>query len=342
MGASEARMERAVAGAAPPAMTVSQVHAGLDAAIATAGIGQLWVLGTISSLRRKKGGFVSLELVEYKADAATVRAVLPVGIFREPAAQIDHVLAEAGVELADGLEVAMYGRLESNGAYGPLRFVGLGVDPRIAVGAVVLARDELLRELEASGALAAQRRLAMPEVPRRIGLVSAPEGAGRADVVDVLGRSGHGFELVEARAAMSGPTAPAQVARALRGLCGRGVEVVLLARGGGARSDLAAFDSPEVAAAVAQCPVPVLSALGHATDRTVCDMVAHAMFPTPSAAAAALVARAEAKARAVEAAAVQRRQEEQLVVERRRSRRAVLVAVVAVVVLLAVLALLVS
>lgn len=162
MGASEAAMDGAQERSSPPALTVSQVHAGIDAAIAAVGLGQLWVLGAISSLRRKRGGFVSLELVEYQRDATTVRAVLPVGIFREPAAQIDHVLAEAGVELADGLEVAMFGRLETNGAYGPLRFVGLGVDPRIAVGAAVLARDELLRELEANGQLVAQRALVMP------------------------------------------------------------------------------------------------------------------------------------------------------------------------------------
>ena len=336
MSASEQFVEGLASAAAAPAWTVSQVHAGLDAALTNAGMRQLWVVGTVSGLRRKNG-FVSLELVEYQPDATTVRSVLPVGIFRQAAADIDRVLAGAGVRLEDGVEVAMYGRLESNGAYGPLRLVGLAVDARIAIGAAVLARDELVRELEASGAMTAQRALVLPAVPRRIGLVSSLESAGRADVIDVLRRCGHGFELVEARAAMSGPTAPAQVARALSGLCHKGVEVILLARGGGARSDLVAFDSPELARAVAACRVPVLTALGHATDRTVCDMVAHAVFPTPSAAAAALVARAEAEAREQEAAAVQVRQAEQLAVARRRSRTAVLVAIAAVVVLVLVL-----
>ena len=259
------------------------------------------------------------------------------GIFRQSAFEIDQVLARAGVELADGLEVAVYGRLESNGAYGPLRMVALGVDPRIAVGAAVLARDDLVRELEASGEMASQRALVLPAAPRRIGLVSGAEGAGRADVIEVLGRSSHGFEVVEARAAMSGPSAAPQVARALRGLCAQRVEVILLARGGGARSDLAAFDSPELARAVAGCPVPVLTALGHATDRTVCDMVAHATFPTPSAAAAALVARAEAQMREWEAMVTQQRQAEQVAVAQRRSHRAVLVAAWAVLVLLLVM-----
>jgi exonuclease VII large subunit len=156
---------------------VSQVHAGLDAALASAGMRQLWVVGTVSGLRRKNG-FVSLELVEYQPDAATVRSVLPVGIFRQAAAEIDQVLAGAGVRLEDGIEVALYGRLESNGAYGPLRMVALGVDPRVAVGAAVLARDALVAELERSGALAAQKALVLAAVPRRIGLISATEGAG--------------------------------------------------------------------------------------------------------------------------------------------------------------------
>jgi exodeoxyribonuclease VII large subunit len=336
MSASEHWSECAEGVGAPPAFTVSQVHAGIDSALAAAGLSQLWVVGTVSSVRRTKG-FVSLELVEFQPGATSVRSVLPVGIFRQVAGEIDQLLASAGMRLEDGVEVAMYGRLESNGAYGPLRLVGLGVDPRVAVGAAVLARAELVRELENSGAMAAQRGLVLPAVPRRIGLVSATEGAGRADVLEVLRRSGRDFEVIEARAAMGGPTAPAQVARALSALCARGVDVIVVARGGGARSDLTPFDSAELASAVATCRVPVLTAIGHATDRTVCDMVAHVSFPSPSAAAAALVARAEAHERERQAAAVQLRQAEQLAVAHRRSRMAAVVAVMAVVVLIAVL-----
>ena len=336
MSASEYSSEAAQGVRTTATWTVSEVHAGLDGALANAGMGQLWVVGTISSLRRTRG-FVSLELVEYQPNASTVRAVLPVGIFRRAAADIEQVLAAVGARLEEGVEVALYGRLESNGAYGPLRMVGLGVDPRVAVGAAALARDEAVRQLEASGAMVAQRALVLPAVPRRIGLVSAEEGAGRADVIEVLRRSAHAFEVVEARAAMSGPAAAAQVARALAGLCGKGVDVIVLARGGGARSDLVPFDSAELATAIASCRVPVLAAIGHATDRTVCDMVAHASFPTPSSAAAALVARAEAWARDQQAAVVQVKRAEELVAARRRSRAATLVALVAIAVLVLLL-----
>lgn len=108
-------------------------------------------------------------------------------------------------------------------------------------------------------------------------------------------------------------------------LCGRGVEVVVIAGGPGARSDLAAFDSHELARAVLP-RAPCSAHWAKPPDRTLCDKVAHAVLPTPSSVAAGLVARAEAQGRRAEAAAVQQRQAEQLSKARRRSRAAVVVA----------------
>lgn len=107
--------------------------------------------------------------------------------------------------------------------------------------------------------------------------------------------------------------------------------------GYGARSDLAAWDTPEVAHAIARCRVPVLTALGHATDDTVADRVAHSAYETPSAAAAALVARATSVRQASHVAAVEQVHQAQLDQARHRARWAVLVAVVAVVLLVLVL-----
>ena len=194
----------------------------------------------------------------------------------------------------------------------------------------MLARDELVAELEATGRLRAQASLVVPASPRRIGLVSSPGAAGRADVFDVLHRSPVPVEIVEAQAAMSGPGAPAEVARAIGLLGGAGVDVVLIARGGGAKSDLAAWESRPVALAITECPVPVWTALGHATDHTLADSVANACHPTPSAAAAAIVARAEAALRAAGEEEQRRRHARELAASRARARRAVLVAVVVV------------
>ena len=129
---------------------------------------------------------------------------------------------------------------------------------------------------------------------------------------------------------MSGPGAPAEVARAIGLLAGADVDIVLIARGGGAKSDLAAWDSRPVALAITACPVPVWTALGHATDHTLADSLAAACHPTPSAAAGTLVSRAEAAVQAEQRETESRRHEQQLAASRRR----IYALVVAIVVIL--------
>ncbi len=120
-------------------------------------------------------------------------------------------------------------------------------------------------------------------------------------------------------------------------LRGAGVDVILIARGGGAKSELAPWESRPVALAITACPVPIWTALGHATDHTLADSLAQLCYPTPSAAAAALVARAEAAVRAEEQSAERRRHQEQLATTRRRAGVAVAVAVLLVLAVVVVL-----
>ena len=317
--------------------SVSQLHDEIGRALERAALGRVWVTGVITGLRNTSR-FCSFELVEYADDAADkVRATLPVGAFRRTAADMAAVLASVGLELADGLEVAVWGRLDPNPAFGRLRLLAEGVDPRASVGAAVLARDKVVAELDAAGVLAAQTRLELPGSVRRLGLVSSPSAAGRADVWAVLERSPAPVEVVEAAAAMGGPHAPAEVARALDLLAGAGVDLILVARGGGARSDLAAWDAPELAEAIAACPVPVWVALGHAGDRTVADLAAHRSHPAPSAAAAAVVALVEAAEQRRAAAEAAARHRAELAAARRRQRQAIAGALGVALVLVAVL-----
>jgi exodeoxyribonuclease VII large subunit len=319
-------------------LSVSQLHDALDSALRSAGLGQVWVTGVVHSLRQKPR-YSSFELVEYHSDARRVKAVLPVSVFGAEASAITATLAGVDIVLADGLEAAFYGNLRTNGAYGPLRLVATRVDPRIVLGAAVVARDQLLAELRSTGELGAQRRLPVPALPVRVGLVAGSEGAGRADAVTVLATSPIPFEVLEEAAAMSGPRAPGDVARALARLCGRGAEVIVVARGGGARSDLACWDTPELVRAITRCRVPIFTALGHASDSTVADAAAAQSFPTPSAAAAALVARAEAVVKVREAEAARQRHRAEVDQLRTSGRRRLLVAA-AIIAALAVLVLL--
>jgi len=138
---------------------------------------------------------------------------------------------------------------------------------------------------------------------------------------------------------MSGPGAPTEVARAIGALGGASVELIVVARGGGAKSDLAAWESRPVALAITGCRVPVWTALGHAIDHTLADSLAQRCLPTPSAAAGELVARARSALAAAEEQAQRQRHQLQLATTRRRARRVVVAAtVVATLVILLVLA----
>ena len=307
------------------ALTVSQLLALLDDAVRSAGLVELWVSGTVTGLRPGPR-FTNLELVDHEADGCTVASVLPVGIFARHAREISATLARAGTELADGLQVSLWGRLDLNPRYGRLRLLAERVDPRTTLGAAALARDELVAELERSGRLRAQAAHTVPAVVRRIGLVSSVPTAGRADFLAVLGASPLPFEVVEAQAAMSGPGAPAEVAEAIAALAAADVELIVVARGGGAKSDLAAWESRSVAMAITGCRLPVWTALGHSTDHTLADRVAQQCLATPSAAAGELVARARAAHANAEEQAQRERHQAELAAARRRARRAIAVA----------------
>ncbi len=320
--------------------SVSELHSALDEALRSAELVGVWVTGVVQSLRQRPR-YSSFELVEYHDDARRVKAVLPVSLFGTEAVAIRSTLAGVDVALADGLEAAFYGRLGSNGAYGPLRLVATRVDPRIALGAAVVAREDLLGELRRSGEIDAQARLPVPALARRIGLVAGAEGAGRADALTVLGTSPIALEILE-EAAMSGPTAPPEVARALARLCQRGVEVIIVARGGGAASNLVCWDTPELVQAIARCRVPVFTAIGHATDHTIADAVAAQAYATPSAAAAALVARAEAVATARQAEAARKQHQAELARLQERNRHRIVVAAVVIAALVVLVVLLIA
>jgi exonuclease VII large subunit len=122
------------------------------------------------------------------------------------------VLARSGVQLADGLEVRVFGALEIGGRYAPLRLVVSALDQRTSVGSVVVARSELLAALEEDGSIRRNRATPLAPAPLRIGLVVPTSGgAGHGDFVGRLRSSGHPWQLRELRVAMEGPSAPADM-----------------------------------------------------------------------------------------------------------------------------------
>jgi exodeoxyribonuclease VII large subunit len=171
-------------------------------------------------------------------------------------------------------------------------------DLQLAVKALEAAGDGLRRKalelsraaLQADGLLDPARKRPIPRYPRRIAVVTSPDGAALHDIAAVAGRRWRAVELVVVPTKVQGEGAPEEICRALARLARwRDADVVIVGRGGGGRDDLWAFNDERVARAVAACPIPTISAVGHEVDVTLCDLVADLRAPTPSAAAEAAV-----------------------------------------------------
>ena len=247
-----------------------------------------WVVGCVTGLRHTRG-HLFFDLAEAVNEPVRRKVSVPVTILGRSAERVLHTLTGAGVELANGLQVRLWGRLDLYVPRARLEFVASAVDPATTVGAASLGRRRLLRQLQAEHLLEANGRCIMPALPLRVGIVGPP-GAGRDDVVAALRASGYGWQLTCATVSTHGPAAAAAIAWGVGTTWRRDVDVVLIVRGGGAAIELSVFDDERVARAVARCPRPVWVAVGHSGDRSVADACAQRSFPTPSAAAAALVA----------------------------------------------------
>lgn len=246
----------------------------------------VWVRGEIDGLRNS-GPHTYFALVE---DGDDGRAVLNVSLFAPMKRNLTPLLKRSRLELANGMKVRIYGHLDFYAPTGRLGLKMAGIDPRFTLGELSQQRDEVVRRLVASGLFDANRRQRFSPVPLRVGVVTSVGTAAWHDFTDELQRSGFGFRLAVCDVRVQGEWAVQMVAGAIRTLGRRpDLDCVVVIRGGGARNELATFDAEPIALAVATCPVPVLTGLGHEVDRSVADDVAHTALKTPTACAGHLV-----------------------------------------------------
>ena len=160
------------------------------------------------------------------------------------------------------------------------------------LGALQLAFDQLKQRLSSEGLFDQRRKRPLPSLPRKIGVVTSLDGAAVRDIIKVLQRRYPNAHIVIRPTRVQGEGAALDIARAMAAI-GKvhGVDVVIVGRGGGSIEDLWAFNEEVVARAIAGCPVPTISAVGHETDVTIADFVADLRAPTPSAAAEMVVSR---------------------------------------------------
>ncbi len=238
--------------------------------------GELWVKGEISDLKRAPSGHMYFTLKDEAGELSAVR-------FRSRSA----LLADTPVEA--GTMVLAFGKLTIYEPRGRYQFVATLIQP-VSAGALRLAFDRLKQKLQEEGLFSPEQKVPIPPFPKRIGVITSPSGAAIRDIASVLERRWPSVAVVLFPSPVQGVAAPAKlrdaVDRAVR--FSRDVtplDSLIIGRGGGSAEDLAAFNDEDLARAIFDCPIPVLSAVGHETDFSIADFVADRRTPTPSAAA---------------------------------------------------------
>jgi exodeoxyribonuclease VII large subunit len=215
---------------------------------------------------------------------------------KDARAQIDVIVWQTQAralkfQLRDGLSVIIEGPLNVYEVSGRYSLIADRLEPE-GVGARALAFEQLKAKLTKEGVIGEGRRQPkrpLPSLPRRIGVVTSSSGAAWRDFLKVLHRRHPKMSVLFCNARVQGEDAPIEIARGLRWLGKTDVDVVVVTRGGGSAEDLWAFNEERVVRAIFDCPVPVVSAVGHEIDVTLADLVADYRAPTPSAAAEAVV-----------------------------------------------------
>lgn len=269
-----------------PGSTAAEAISVLDLASAAkdlleGGIPKLWVRGEVSGVKIYPSGHWYFTIKD--ASAAISAVVWKGATFKIPA------------KPQEGDQVMAFGQLTVYPARGSMQFT---VTQMLADGEGLWQRqfDETRRKLEAEGLLDAARKRALPRFPRTVAVITSSEGAALRDVIAVIQRRHAGVNVMVIPALVQGEGAPDSICAALEklsrwvesGRAAAGVpvpEVLIIGRGGGSREDLWAFNHESVARAIAACPIPTISAVGHETDVTIADLVADLRAATPSVAA---------------------------------------------------------
>lgn len=245
----------------------------------------VWVKGEISNFRKPVSGHAYFLL---KDATAQLRSVMFKG----------H-LSKVKFDLKDGMEVLMHGTVTVYEARGEYQLVCDSVEP-VGVGALQLAFEQLKNRLQKEGLFDPKHKKRLPFLPRRIGVVTSATGAAVRDILKVLGRRFPHLEVLILPASVQGEKAAGEIATAITNAerwntsyPNRKLDVLIVGRGGGSLEDLWPFNEEVVARAIFNCPIPIISAVGHEIDYTIADFVADVRAPTPSAAAEIAVPRLE-------------------------------------------------
>ena len=257
--------------ARPQMLTVSQLNTYIKSVFdQDYRLRNILVVGEISNFTEARSGHLYMTL---KDDKSALKAVMRRGSAVRLKLRPEH-----------GTKVSAFGSVSAYERGGQYQMYLSDLQPD-GLGSLNLAFEQLKEELGKEGLFDPARKKPLPVYPKRIGVVTSPTAAAFQDICNVLRRRWPMAEVVLSPTLVQGLEAPAQIVRALQRLDGAGVDVILVARGGGSMEDLWSFNDETVARTVAACVTPVVSGVGHETDFTIIDFVSDLRAPTPSAAA---------------------------------------------------------
>ena len=246
---------------------------------------RIWIKAEISAVKARTGGHCYMELSQSddKGLVAKASAIIWSSRFRFIAPYFESV---TGSPLKEGMTVLVEVQVNYSQLYGMSLIIN-DIDPEYSLGVRALERQKTIERLQAEGLMDLQKELALASLPYRIAVISAEDAAGYRDFMRHLHENPYGFafETVLYPALMQGADCPDSIIAALDAVneSEEKYDVVMILRGGGAKLDLACFDDYDLAAVIAQYPLPVLTAIGHDQDHHVCDMVAYEYLKTPTA-----------------------------------------------------------
>jgi exodeoxyribonuclease VII large subunit len=231
----------------------------------------VWVEGEVTELRRHERWQTVFFTLKDPGDGSCVGVTMPRGRFDA-----------LRLELTDGERVHVYGRPELFETRGDFRLRALAIE-RYGLGDHLARLERLKAKLAAEGLFATERKRPLPRLPRRIGLVTGSDAAAKRDVLTTISARFPPASVVVAETYVQGPRAAAAVVAAMQALCELSdLDVIVIARGGGSFEDLLPFSDERLVRAVAGCPVPVVTAVGHEQDTPLCDLAADVRASTPT------------------------------------------------------------
>jgi len=264
------------------ALTIADLYARVDRALRDALRGQVWVSGEVRSFNVSSSGHCYMDLVDPRHAHDNGSPVLKVVCWSSKWRTVRSTLDQLGITLDTGMVVRVRGEAQLYKPRGTINFNLSMLDTDALLGKVAAERARLIKALVDEDLFDRNRRLPVPRLPLRIGLVASPGTEGYRDFLGRLEGSGMAFEVAVTPVQVQGRQAPAAVAAGITRLQGPDRDIVVVVRGGGSKADLATFDAERVARAIATSTTPVWTGIGHTGDQSVADELANRSFITPT------------------------------------------------------------